>query len=36
LRRLMLKYPDDKLYSLVLQYRSIDKLAGTYVGRPIE
>jgi hypothetical protein len=33
LRKLMLKYPDDKLYSAVLQYRQADKLAGTYVGR---
>lgn len=35
LKDLIIKYPDDKLYPLVLQYREIDKLAGTYVGRPI-
>lgn len=34
LRKLILKYPDDKLYQLVLLYRQVDKLAGTYVGRP--
>lgn len=30
------QYPEDMLYSLILKYREIDKLAGTYVGRPIE
>lgn len=34
LKQLMLKFPDDRLYPAVLEYRSIDKLAGTYVGRP--
>ena len=31
---LMGKYPSDKLYPLVLEYREIDKVAGTYLGRP--
>lgn len=30
------KYPDDKLYPGVLDYRSLDKLAGTYIGRPVK
>lgn len=34
--RQALKYPADELYPLVLAYRQIDKLAGTYVGRPSE
>ena len=33
LRSLMLKYPDDPLYPLVLDYREAMKLAGTYIGR---
>lgn len=33
LRKLQLKYPDDQLYKLILDYRGLDKLAGTYVGR---
>ncbi len=33
---LILKHPDDQVYPLVLTYRSLDKLAGTYIGRPIE
>lgn len=36
IKTLRLKYPDDKLYELVLNYRSLDKLAGTYIGRPCE
>lgn len=36
MKELILKYPLDPLYPLVLRYREIDKLAGTYVGRPIE
>lgn len=35
LKQLRLKYPDDPLYAVILDYRSIDKLAGTYVGRPV-
>lgn len=30
----MVRYPLDPLYPLVLQYRSLDKIAGTYIGRP--
>lgn len=30
------KYPLDRLYPLVLEYRELDKIAGTYVGRPID
>jgi len=33
LRSLMLKYPEDALYPLVLDYREAQKLAGTYIGR---
>lgn len=29
-------YPLDPLYSFVLEYRELDKLAGTYIGRPVE
>jgi hypothetical protein len=36
LKQLLLKYPDDLLYPLILDYRAADKLAGTYVGRPAE
>jgi DNA polymerase len=36
LKELKQKYPDDLLYAAILEYRKIDKLAGTYVGRPIE
>ena len=32
--KLMIKYPLDKLYPLVLTYRELDKVAGTYIGRP--
>lgn len=35
IKGLMLKYPTDQLYPLVLAYRELDKLAGTYIGRPI-
>lgn len=34
IKDLLAKYPDDVLYSLILQYRELDKLAGTYIGRP--
>jgi uracil-DNA glycosylase family 4 len=33
MKKLILKYPLDTLYSEVLNYRSLDKLAGTYIGR---
>ena len=35
LKELIRKYPDDKLYKGVLKYRELDKLAGTYIGRPV-
>jgi hypothetical protein len=34
LKELAGKYPDDVLYSLILDYRQLDKIAGTYIGRP--
>jgi hypothetical protein len=34
LKLLMRRYPDDPLYPMVLDYRMLDKLAGTYIGRP--
>lgn len=34
MRELILAYPLDSIYSLVLEYRGIDKIAGTYIGRP--
>ena len=34
LRALILKHPDDPLYPLVLDYREVQKLSGTYIGRP--
>jgi hypothetical protein len=30
---LMGKFPADQIYKLILDYRKLDKLAGTYVGR---
>lgn len=30
------KYPLDPVYPLVLSYRQIDKIAGTYIGRPVD
>lgn len=36
LRGLIIKYPDDPLYGIILTYRQLDKLAGTYLGRPKE
>ena len=30
------QFPDDMLYSLILKYRELDKIAGTYVGRPVD
>ena len=33
-RRLALKYEDDRVWVLVLQYRETDKLLSTYLGRP--
>lgn len=34
IKRLRSKYPDDQLYPAILRYRELDKLAGTYIGRP--
>jgi DNA polymerase I-like protein with 3'-5' exonuclease and polymerase domains len=36
LKKLILSYPLDPVYPLVLEYRSLDKIAGTYIGRPSE
>ena len=36
LKQLMLKWKDDPLYAMILDYRSVDKIAGTYIGRPVE
>jgi uracil-DNA glycosylase len=36
LKELVRKFPKDPLYGFILQYRELDKLAGTYIGRPIE
>lgn len=33
IKSLMVKYVDDRLYPLVLTYRSLEKVAGTYLGR---
>ena len=34
--KLVVKYPEDSLYSAVLEHRVLDKIAGTYIGRPME
>lgn len=36
LKDLMGKFPTDELYPAILRYRELDKIAGTYVGRPVE
>lgn len=36
IRGLILKYPDDTLYPNVLLFRELDKLAGGYIGRPVQ
>jgi hypothetical protein len=36
LKELILRFTDDPLYGKILEYRSLDKLAGTYIGRPSE
>jgi len=33
---LMGKYPNDPLYPEIDAYRELDKLAGTYIGRPVK
>ena len=35
LKDLVAKHPGDVLYSLILRYRELDKIAGTYIGRPV-
>lgn len=30
---LVRRYPDDPIYTLTKQYRALDKIAGTYIGR---
>jgi DNA polymerase I-like protein with 3'-5' exonuclease and polymerase domains len=34
LKDLTAKYPNDTLYPAILTYRQLDKIAGTYIGRP--
>jgi hypothetical protein len=34
LKELTNKYPDDRLYKSVQTHRALDKIAGTYIGRP--
>lgn len=36
LKKLIGKYPDDPYYKLKLEYQELDKLAGTYIGRPVD
>jgi uracil-DNA glycosylase family 4 len=36
IKELRIKYADDPLYPLILEHRKLDKLAGTYIGRPCE
>ena len=33
---LMKSYPEDPIYSLFRDYKKLDKVAGTYIGRPIQ
>jgi len=33
IRSVMLKYPDDPFYPLILDIREVQKLAGTYIGK---
>jgi hypothetical protein len=35
-KKLILTFPDDPVYNLLLDYRSLDKIAGTYIGRPVD
>jgi hypothetical protein len=35
IKGLMVKFPNDKLYPLVLEYRELEKVAGTYIGKPL-
>lgn len=34
IRALIGRFPEDPLYPFILQYRQVDKIAGTYIGRP--
>ena len=34
LKDLIRQYPEDELYPAVIEYRMLDKIAGTYIGRP--
>jgi uracil-DNA glycosylase family 4 len=34
IRTLCLRHPDDPLFKIILDYREVDKIAGTYIGRP--
>lgn len=34
LKELMRKFPDDSFYPLVVEYRELQKLQGTYIGKP--
>jgi len=36
IKQLMVKYPTDPFYPKVLEYRALDKIGGTYIGRPNE
>jgi len=36
IKDLTLKYPDDILYPLILQFRQLQKVAGTYIGYPAQ
>lgn len=36
MKMLIGKFPEDKLYPAVLEYRELDKLGGTYIGRPVQ
>lgn len=36
IKKLILRYPDDIIYPTILEYRSLDKIAGTYIGRPVD
>lgn len=35
IKGLILSFPSDPFYGMILEYRELDKLAGTYIGRPV-
>lgn len=35
IKELLISYPNDPLYKDVLWYRTLDKIGGTYIGRPV-